>query len=341
MVTIKDIAREAGVSISTVSFAYNGSAPVAPETKERILEIIKRLNYQPSSTARGLVTQKTNNLCLFTPHPGTDFFNFSGNSVFADLLQGIGETIDRKGYNLLIAWNSLRDKTPRALQLARQRAVDGILFASPSYDPETIRELTELKTPFVLMGRHEGRQAMNTVDIDNFDASYRNTRHLISLGHERIAFISPGPLEFLVCADRLDGYREALAESNLRCRDDYVFIGDDRQSSGQEAMRHFWSLADRPSGIVAGRDVQALGVLKFARENGLSLPGDIAMVSFENSSLAEENDITSITTNLYEIGKESARLLFKIMGRKKDSAPQNIVLPSELVVRSSCGARGV
>ena len=225
MVTIKDVAREAGVSVSTVSFAYNGTAPVAAETKERILEVIRRLNYQPNSTAKGLVTQRTNTICLLTPHPGSNFFNFSGNSIFGDLLQGVGELVDQKGYNLLIAWDGEKDKTPRALNLARQRAVDGFLFVLPAHDPNTIRELTDMRTPFVLMGRHDGEQAINTVDIDNFDASYRNTRHLIELGHESIAFISPGPLEFLVCSDRLEGYREALKDENLRYNDKYVYIG--------------------------------------------------------------------------------------------------------------------
>ena len=338
MVTIRDVAREAGVSVSTVSFAFNGTAPVAPETKERIFEVIRRLNYQPNSAARGLAMQKTNNICLFTPHPGSDFFNFSGNSAFADLIQGIGEAADQKGYNILLSWDRDHIKTSRAVKLSREQAMDGILFLLPSHDSGTIRELIEMKVPFVCMGRYDGDQVIDSVDIDNLDASYRNTLHLIRLGHKRIAFISPGSLDYLVCADRLEGYKDALQDEGMDFRPEYVFIGDDRQTSGHKATDYFMHLPTPPTAIVAGRDIQAMGVLRYAREHSLSIPGDIALVSFENSDLANDHDITSITTNLHEIGRESARLLFSIIAHKRPRAPQNMILPSELIVRKSCGA---
>lgn len=341
MVTIKDIAREAGVSISTVSFAFNDTSPVAPETKARIMEVIKRLNYQPNSAARGLVTRKTNNICLFTPHPASDFFSFSGNSVFANLLQGIGEVLDQKDYNLLISWDNVghKAKTPKMIKLMREKAMDGILICLPSHDSSLIEELSEHKFPVVIIGSNDLRNQVNSVDVDNYELAYRNTRHLLQLGHTKIAFISPGELEFLVCADRLEGYRDALLDEGLRFREEYLFIGDDQESSGYEAARTFHGLKDRPTALVAGRDIQAVGVCEFARDHGLSIPEELAVVSFENTSLAEKYGITSISTDLYEIGKEGAKLLLKLLTRKKERAPQNMIIPSELYIRRSCGSQ--
>ncbi|MBM7567170.1 LacI family DNA-binding transcriptional regulator [Paenibacillus sacheonensis] len=340
-VTIKDIAREAGVSISTVSFAFNGTAPVAQETKERIFEVIKRLNYQPNSAARGLVTRKTNNICLFTPHPASDFFSFSGNSVFSDLLQGIGDVLDQRDYNLLIAWDNLghKAKTPKLVKLMRERAMDGVLIALPSHDSSVIEELSEHQFPMVIVGTNDRKNQINSVDVDNYDIGYRNTKHMLGLGHSRIAFISPGPLEFLVCEDRLEGYRDALQEAGIKYREDYVFIGDEKEHSGYRAASSFLSLKETPTAVVSGRDIQAVGVLEYARENGLSVPNDLALISFENTELAQKYNITSSTTDLYEIGKEGAKLLHKVLTRKKDRSAQNVVIASELIIRSSCGAK--
>lgn len=340
MVTIKDIAREAGVSISTVSFAFNGTAPVAPETKARIMEVIKRLNYQPNSAARGLVTRKTNTICLFTPHPTNDFFSFARNNNFNDLLQGIGEVLDQKDYNLLLSWDSLghKAKTPKLIKLMRERAMDGVLVCLPEHDSHTIEELTEQNFPVVIVGSNTLASRVNSVDVDNYEVSYKNTRHMLDLGHRRIAFISPGPLNYLVCEDRHEGYKDALEEAGIRPREDYLFIGDEKEQSGYQAAERFMSLKEPPTAVVAGRDTQAVGVIDYARAHGLSVPGDLALVSFENSLFAAKYGISSATTNLYEIGKEGARLMLKLLGRKKDRLPQNLVIPSELIVRTSCGA---
>ncbi|MCD9022919.1 LacI family DNA-binding transcriptional regulator [Cohnella silvisoli] len=340
MVTIKDIAREAGVSISTVSFAFNGTAPVAPETKERIMEVIRRLNYQPNSAARGLVTRKTNNICLFTPQPASEFFNFSGNSIFNDLMQGIGEILDQKDHNLLISWDNLghKAKTPKLVKLMRERAMDGVLICLPKHDSSVIAELTEQNFPIVIIGSNDMKNQVNSVDVDNHEIAYRNTRHLLNLGHSKIAFISPGSLEYLVCEDRLEGYKSALEEEGVKFREDYVYIGDDKETSGYRAMEYFRSLKDTPTAIVAGRDAQAIGVLEYAQMHGLNVPKDIALISFENTPQAVKYGITSATTNVYESGKEGAKLLLKLLSRKKERPPQNIVISSELIIRSSCGA---
>lgn len=339
-VTIKDIAREAGVSISTVSFAFNGTAPVAQETKERIFEVIKRLNYQPNSAARGLVTRKTNNICLFTPHPASDFFSFSGNSVFSNLLQGIGEVLDQKDYNLLISWDNIghKAKTPKLVKLMRERAMDGVLICLPSHDSSVIEELSEAQFPMVIIGSNDRKNQINSVDVDNYDIAYRNVQHMLRLGHTRIAFISPGQLDFLVCEDRLEGYRDAILEAGIKYREDYVFIGDEKERSGYRAASSFFELKEPPTAIVSGRDVQAVGVMEFAREHGLTVPEDIALISFENTEIAQKFNISSSTTDLYEIGKEGAKLLHKMLTRKKDRGAQNVVISSELIVRGSCGA---
>jgi len=338
MVTIKDVAREAGVSVSTVSFAINGTAPVAPDTKKRILEVVERLGFQPSSAARGLVTRRSNTIGLYVPNPGEDIFNFAGNIVFSNMLQGIGEIAEDKGSNLLLSWDHKdREKASKALDLARGRTVDGLLFMNPNLDASVIRELIELKFPFVIMGHHFKEYPVNTVDIDNFSAAYDNTTHLIRLGHKRIAFISPGPLDFYVSEDRYEGYLEALKDANLPAIPEYFYVGNHRVSSGSDAMRHFLACKEPPTAVVAGRDNQALGVLEYAKVHGLNIPEDMALVSFENSDLAEKYNISSVVTDLYLIGREAAKVLFQLIGRGKERLPKNLVIPSKLVIRSSCG----
>ncbi|MCQ6560028.1 LacI family DNA-binding transcriptional regulator [Paenibacillus mendelii] len=341
MATIKDIAREAQVSISTVSFAINGTGPVAPETKKRIMEVIERLNYHPSSSARGLVTRQSGNICLYVPHPKSNIFTFHDNNLINDMLQGIGESIDEKNYNLLLAWeqNEDDDDASKMMSLVHTRAVDGILFFNPTRNYKPIYELIKLKFPFVFMGSFFDNEPIDTVDIDNFEAGYRNTAHLIKLGHRKIGFVSPGPLHYLLADDRFEGYKEALKDNNIRYNDHYFHIGDNRETSGVEALDRFLSLKDPPTAIVAGRDIQAVGIKKRAMACSLIVPGDIAIVSFENSQLAENHDISSIRTDLFSIGREASKLLFKMIGRKKERQTQHIIIPAELVVRGSCGGK--
>jgi len=137
----------------------------------------------------------------------------------------------------------------------------------------------------------------------------------------------------------LEGYKEALSDSGIRIREDYLFIGDDTELCGYRAIEKFLSLKEPPTAIVAGRDIQAAGMLEYARSHDIKIPGDMALVSFENSKIAEKYGITSISTNLYEIGNQGVKLLLKLMNRKKDRAQQNIVIPSEFVIRNSCGSK--
>lgn len=342
MVTIKDVAREAGVSVSTVSFAINDSNYVAAETKKRIYEVIDRLNYQPNSSARRLVTRKSNNIGLYIPHPSSDIFNFAGNNVFTDLLQGIGEVADNKDHNLLLTWDheQKNGNDAKVLELVRSSSIDGLLFVLPNQNTEILNQLTERSFPFVLLnGNYLEDQSVNTVDINNFDAAYQNTKHLIQLGHTKIAFISPGPLEFMVCRDRYEGYVEALTDAGIKMNDQYFYIGDYTEDSGVKAMEYFMKCKIHPTAVVAGRDNQAVGILEYASAHNQSVPEDIAVVSFENTQLAEKYHITSATTDLYLIGKEASQLLFKIIAQKNKRPPQNIIIPSELVIRKSCGAK--
>ncbi|MEK3883238.1 LacI family DNA-binding transcriptional regulator [Paenibacillus sp. PL2-23] len=339
MATIKDIAREAKVSISTVSFALNGTAPVAEETKKRIMEAVKKLNYVPSSTARSLVTSKTYTICLFIPNPKSNIFKFVGNTLLNDMLQGIGEVIDEQNYNLLLSWDQASSSHSKMESLAGAKTVDGFLIFSPTDQMEPISFLIQHHFPFVFMGPQMDNLTMNTVNVDNFDISYRNTSHLIKLGHKDIAFISPGSLDYLLSEDRYEGYKAALQDNNIRIDDRYLYIGDSREESGYEAMKYFRQLKKIPSAVIAGRDIQALGVIKYSAENGLRIPDDLALVSFENSDIAEKHQITSISTELYHIGKEAARLLLKQINYKRKLSPQNLIIPSELFIRSSCGSQ--
>ncbi|MFD0710333.1 LacI family DNA-binding transcriptional regulator [Paenibacillus sp. GCM10027626] len=340
--TIKDVAREAGVSISTVSFAINGTAPVAADTKKRIFEVIEKLNYKPNSIARGLVTQKSNNIGLYWPSLNSEMFQFSENNLFLHLLQGVGDVIDQHGYNLLMAWNSAKAINPnKIVEMAESRSVDGLLLVTPHQDDHVIDSLIRLRLPFVFLGTYIDNDAVSSVDVDNRQAAYDVTAHLIKQGHRRVAFISPAPMNHFVSQTRYQGYQQALKDAGLHAPSGYLYIGDNLQASGYSAVDAFYKLPEPPTAIVAGRDIIAVGIMQYAAENGLSIPGQLAVVSFENSKLAEEHKITSASTNLYQIGKQAAQLIFDKLGltNRPSAATQQLFIPSEIIVRESSDSK--
>ncbi|MFD2333504.1 LacI family DNA-binding transcriptional regulator [Cohnella sp. GCM10020058] len=330
MATIKDVAKEAGVSIAAASLALNGKGSLSEETRAKIIETAERLHYKPNALAKGLVTSnKINTIGIIIPKPGTEFLPFVG----MDILGGVGEVANEKKYNMLLDWEEGLGGT-KVLDLVRSGIVRGLVFFLPLNDVTTFRALNDLNFPYVLMSRPPEGVYCSWVDVDNVDAAYQATVSLIKAGHTKISFSSPGPIDFLVSNDRHSGYRQALLSHNISYDESYVSIGNGDIQSGKAAMTHFLSLNEPPTALIAGSNLLAIGMIESLKEHGLD-HRDKAIITFDDSPLAESYGISAIHIPTNTIAKESARLLIKRIGHTRRVEPENIVIDAQLIVRNT------
>ncbi len=336
-VTAKDVAQLAGVSRTTVSLVLNNAPNVhiSSETRRRVLEAARRLNYHPHAAARSLVSRRSMTLGLVLCQ--------SPEQVFADpflpqVLRGINDVAQAAGYRILLETvTHPEDNGYSALVL--ENRIDGFILSGPRSDDEALRSLHEEGFPIVLMGRLPDVD-IPFVDVDNVRAAYGAVEHLILLGHTRIGMITNGPLHYTASADRLEGYRRALNDHALPYDPDLVVYGAFREESGQVAMDRLLEREDPPSAVFVASDAVALGALVSIRRHGLRVPDDIALVGFDDIPLAAyvNPPLTTVRLPARRLGEEAARLLVALVeGREVEST--HILLDTTLVVRASCGSR--
>ncbi len=336
-VTAKDVAQLAGVSRTTVSLVLNNAPNVhiSPETRRRVLEAARQLNYHPHAAARSLVSQRSMTLGLVLCQ--------SPEQVFADpflpqVLQGINYVAQAAGYRILLETMTNPEDDGYAA-LALENRIDGFILSGPRSDDSALRALYEDRFPIVLLGRLPD-VSIPFVDVDNVHAAYGAVSHLIHLGHTRIGMITNGPLHYTASADRLEGYRRALADHGLEYDDALVVFGAFREESGQVAMDRLLALDDPPTAVFAASDAIALGALVSLRRQGLRVPDDVALVGFDDIPLAAyvNPPLTTVRLPARQLGEEAARLLIALVeGRPVETT--EILLETTLIVRESCGSR--
>jgi len=333
MVTIKDIAKLAGVSPSTVSRVVSNHPRISAETSRKVKKIMEELGYHPNVMAKSLVSKTTHTIGIMLPRPAEELFR---NDFFGELLRGIVTQSTRMGYDVLLTTATTeQDELGAISRLVRGRRVDGIVLLSSRRDDPLIAYLNEEKFPFVLIGRSEAYADVLMVDNNNVQASYDATKHLIAQGHERIGFVS-GPPNLILSHDRLKGYEKALAEAGLEKRSEWIVEGEFLQESGFRAMSLFMSLPERPTALVVIDDNVAFGVLRGLAELGYRVPEDISVVSFNNIPLAElaTPPLSSIDIGTYQLGYTAVQSLLRLV--QGEPIHQNpIVIPHRLVVRES------
>ena len=330
--TIRDVAREAGVSIATVSFALNdGPRKVARATRQRILEAARRLDYQPSPVARSLVKKRVGAIGV-TFNPRHD--RIAGNTYVGAMLDGMGAAARELGYNLLL-YTALIDRSDElTLRRLRSASVDGLVCVSPPAAWCVTEWLRKGSIPSVLAGTRCLHPGVCWVDCDNEGGSRAAVQHLIEQGHRRIAHIAGG-LWQVDSRLRLRAYRQTLLDNGLEYDRRLVFAGDFLYEKGVEALHYFLQLPDPPTAIFAASDNSALGVLHAARKMGLRVPQDLAIVGFDDSSWCATTDppLSSVSQPIAEIGATAVRLLHRLL--RTGAAPQSTILPAHLVVRQS------
>lgn len=333
--TIFDIARIAGVSGSTVSRALNDSPLVNQETKERILRIAQKLNYHPNVVARGLRTGTSRVIALITD----DVTNLS--MLSATFVRSIERTADANGFSTIICdFDKDGALERRYLDVLKSRMAEGIVFFSSRLRRSSHEELRSLGIPLVYMHGYATDVQPSTVVPDNRQGGKIATEHLIQLGRTRIACIR-GKTTFQSSVDRYEGYREALSQYGLTESRELVCGGDSwGKASGYQETIALLRLGTPPDAIVAQSDMIAAGAIDAAHDSGLSVPGDIAVVGFDNREFALylRPPLTTVALPLYRMGEIATELLVEEITNGPTEQGRIVSVECELVVRQSCGS---
>lgn len=328
-VTIYDVAREAAVSMATVSRVVNGNPNVKPATRKKVLEVIDRLDYRPNAVARGLASKKTTTVGVIIPDVT--------NVYFSTLARGIDDVATMYKYNIILAnSDDNKEKEIQVLNTLLAKQVDGIIFMGNHMDDQLREEFKRTRTPIVLAGSVDPENEVESVHIDYVAAVKEAVRDLISHGNDRIAFIS-GPLSDPINGEyRLKGYKEILAENNIEFDENLMFETDYSYHAGET----IWP-ALAAAGVTAayvGDDRLAAGVLNSALDAGVKVPEEFELVTSNNSEITQmvRPKLSSITQPLYDIGAVSMRYLTKMMNKEEDvEEDKTILLPYGYVKRAS------
>ncbi|GAE25815.1 catabolite control protein A [Halalkalibacter wakoensis JCM 9140] len=327
--TIYDVAREAGVSMATVSRVVNGNPNVKPATRKKVLEAIERLGYRPNAVARGLASKKTTTVGVIIPDISSIFF--------AELARGIEDIATMYKYNIILCNSDQnQDKEIHLINTLLEKQVDGIVFMGGHITEEHVLQFKRSPVPVVLAATLDANNEIPSVNIDYRQAVYDAITELIQRGHERIGMLS-GTLDDPVNGyQKFIGYREAIEGAGLSFDEQLVVIGDYTYDSGIDAMKSFLELENRPSVIFASTDEMALGVIHGAQDHGLSIPDDIEVLGFDNTRLATmvRPTLSTVVQPMYDIGAVSMRLLTKLMN-KEEVTDQVVVLPHRIEFRQS------
>ena len=331
MVTIKDVALAASVSVATVSRVYNESTLVKEATSRRVREVATRLGYVPHGGARSLSTNRTNTLGVLLPDLYGDFFS--------EMIRGIDQVAQRSGYHLLVS--SSHDGRPgveAALRSMRGR-VDGLIVMWPEMDADTAVRNLPAGFPVVLVSAPVGREAFDVITIANYAGARAMVRHLLDLGHRRIAIIK-GAEGNHDAGERLRGYRAALAEAGAPAVPALEASGDFSESSGFRATSDLLAGDPVPTAIFAANDSMAIGALSALREAGRRVPGDVAVAGFDDIPLARYLDppLSSVHVDISALGERAALRLLEAVRDKTEHVHRTDTLPTTLVLRRSCGA---
>ncbi len=330
-VTIKDVARQAKVSVATVSRALNGHPNVAEDVRQRVLDVAAELRYSPHHAARSLSSRRTQTIGVVLPDLYGEFFS--------ELMRGIDHVARERGLYLLVSsYHGNPQEQGAALRTMRGR-VDGLLLMSPFVAGAEALAADLPPMPVVLMNPPLAESAQPSVGVDNHGGAMAMVRHLLGAGHRRIAFIA-GPEDNFDACERLRGYRDALAQL-APGSEPRVLQGRFDEASGHLAGRRLLEDAERPDAVFAANDMMALGCLFAFSQAGLRVPEDIALAGFDDIPLSRyvHPPLTTMRVEIAELGARAIRRLLDAGPGAPGAAGPDLLQP-ELVIRPSSRARG-
>ena len=331
-VTVKDVAKKANVSASTVSRVISDNPRISKETKNRVLKVMDELDFHPNAIARNLAKSTSSVLGVIIPFRNTDTLL---NPFFPEALRGIIKSAKKNGYDVLLSSSAnINEELENIKTLFQARKVDGVILMSSRKDDENINFLSKKNYPFTVIGSVKDRKDIPFVDNDNRLASYELTKLLIDSGKKNILFAS-GEFRLTVTENRAEGFKDALKEANLSFSDENFLVGSFDEETGSRFANELIKKGKKIDGIVATDDVIAYGLVKTLREAGIKIPEEISVASFNNSLLSRYFGITSVDVNAYELGKGAVEQLVEILKDEDDIKVVNKFIDFKIVERDS------
>jgi len=332
VVTIADVARLAGVSKTTVSHAISGKRPVAPATRERITQIIAELGFRPNALARSLRMQRTQTIALIIPDITDPYY--------PALARGLQDTLASYGYYAILCntdgeWHQEHEFIVNAIQ----RQVDGIILSSSYTSHENVRQLVEHSVAFVSIGPNTCHPDTDHITTDDQTGAMNATRYLLQQGHQRIGFIGGSPKQPHASA-RLAGYCKALEEAHIPIDEALIVEGDFKRTGGQQAFCTLIQQFDaktRPTAVFCANDLMAIGALDVARQLGMKIPYDMAIIGYDDITAASlvTPALTTIQPHTYDAGKVAGQLLMERITGIYEGPGRQVAMPHQLIQRES------
>ncbi|RME99784.1 MAG: LacI family transcriptional regulator [Chloroflexi bacterium] len=334
MVTMRDVAEKAGVSVTSVSHVINQTRPVSEELRQRIQATMEELGYQPNALARSLRRKQTHSIGVIVPD--------SANPFFAEVARGIEATLFKQKYTVILG-NSDGDLARELLYTNTliEKQVDGIVFVAVGQSGlEHSQLVRNMRMPLMVVDRDVPGLSVDSVLTDNTLGGRLAAEHLLSLGHRRVGCIT-GPSDLTPSADRVTGCRQALAAANIPLPESHILKGDFQFQSGYEAARRMLSAAEPPTAIFACNDLMAVGAVSAAIERGLRVPQDISVVGYDDVPLASYTNppLTTVAQPSYEMGQLAAEMLLQRISNR-EMPIRRMQLHPRLVVRQSTAEAG-
>ena len=337
-ITIKDIARAANVSHSTVSRALSGNSGIPEETADRIKRIAARMGYVPSAVARSLKTNRSQVLGVIVSRIDDPFFS--------EILQGIEDVLQAEGYSLFVAASNrdgVREKTIARAML--EHRVDGLIIGTTQFGEEHYNLLRQFGLPIVAVGNRELNGLKNTVYHDDFYGCSEVARHLIELGHRQIGFLGNARAE-RTTEGRLKGFQQEMKAARLPIRKEEIFVTElDQIQGGEAGAQYFMNLPERPTAIMCFNDMMAIGVMKTFRNAGVRIPQQVSVVGFDDIPFAAYTapSLTTFAQPKYQLGYEAAKMMSRLLHMDSNEAPKESpakMLRGELIIRETTSSPG-
>ena len=338
MATIRDVAKIAQVHPSTVSRVFSGSESISEATRRRVLDAAEVLGFQPNAIARSLSTQRTHTIGIVVPHVFEGFFD---DSFFPQIMRGMLEAAYRHGYRLILGGSqSYQDEISQIVDIMQSSQADGIVVMSSRLDVDTVDQLQDLDSQFVLLGHPPGGDSPEIlwVDADNHLATQKAIEHLISLGHTKIAYVGGDP-KTLTTRERQQAYEETMEAAGLQVNDKWIDYGYFDEPGGYTAVQRMKNLGDSmPTAFYAANDLMAVGVLRALTELGLRVPEDVSVIGTNNAYISQHTNppLTTIEVPYAGIGKKAVELLIAQI-TMMSQPPAGHMTDCELIIRGSTG----
>lgn len=327
--SIKDVAREAGVSIATVSRVLNDIDVVNEDTKKKVLDAIKKLGYRPNIVARSLKTQRTKTIGILVPD--------ISNQLYPEIVRGAEDVSNIYDYNVILCNSDLDiDKEKEYLRVLKEKMVDGVIYMSSSLQDEILELINELDLKTVLVETKDKNGLLPSVTIDNVKGSYDSTKFLIDKGIKDIAFIGTNKDTMNAWGDRYVGYESAMKEAGLTIDSDLVYLSSIKVKTGYEGIVNIIKTGRKFSAVVCASDDIAMGAINALRDNGIEVPKDVSVIGFNDNFAASifYPKITTISQPTYDMGSVAMRMLIKLLNQQAlDKA--HFILEHELIERES------